>query len=50
MFGKSLTIKLQFESTNESLLTLESNLAAEVKIDTDEIKFPPNHQVSQMFD
>ncbi len=50
MFGKSLTIKLRFESTNENQLTLESNLAVEVKIDSDEIKFPPNHQVSQMFD
>ncbi|MCC5616059.1 hypothetical protein LC605_13455 [Nostoc sp. CHAB 5836] len=43
MFGKLLTIKLRFESTNENQLTLESNLAVEVKIDSDGIKFPPNH-------
>ncbi len=50
MFGKLLMIKPRFESTNENQLTLESNLAVEVKIDSDGIKFPPNHRVSQMFD
>jgi hypothetical protein len=30
MSESSLTIKLQCESTNESLLTLESNLAVEI--------------------
>jgi Effector-associated domain 10 len=50
MFGKLLMIKPRFESTNENQLTLESNLAVEVKIDSDGIKFPPSHQVSQMFD
>lgn len=45
-----ITIKLQFESTNKNQLARESNLAAEVEIDNDEIKLPLNHRVSQMID
>ncbi|MCC5653452.1 hypothetical protein LC609_27395 [Nostoc sp. XA013] len=50
MLDESLTIKPRSESINKNLLILESNLAVEVKIDNDEIKFPPNHRVFGMFD
>ncbi len=41
IFDKSLTIKPGAELTNENQLALKLNLAVEVNIDANEIKFPP---------